>query len=1001
MADQGKSEHGEAAPGGPAIAFGRHLGRWGRARITALVALRPWEAGGDAIVLPIGADSAEPRGRWLDAFGQTLGKDELVARIVTVFRTEEEVVPRIRVLDVTLPSAPDVPGRRVRVLATRVDTEAGEAAEIEDAMRQAVLRAQDLGVRTLVVPVFAERDDGRARQVIQAMLTIESLPPPVELETVVLAAGSIHSFAEVGGPPVRAQAFANDASTGTDLLDASIEAGALAEMLMLRELEPPIVLGVLGGWGSGKSFALHLIAERMKQIRCLPVDATMAWASHRDSAFAYVGHVYTVRFDAWTYAKADLWASLMQTIFSELERQLTLEQRLAEAISPSDPAGKDENVRAEQRREKVRQGGPLWNVLSELDPAEQKRYLSLLTGPEYAEFERLARDGGAGKLWAEIQRRTEEQRKQLAEQNLQLDRLRLDAQRRRAELERQCDEEAVWMSYGALMRARAGSLFDRLRKVIESKDGDSIAGGPLDRLKAIPHLVLQRPLEFAIVVGVVLAIGGLAFWLVYDDARWRAVVAAVTGVVSLIGVWVHAGKAMFGELMKHYGEFQGFVEKVAAVHTEARSIRRKEVVDQDGTLKELEIEVVRIEASVTAASNELFGGEFASLREFVRARCEGESYDSRLGPLQGVQADLRELSRTLAPQSETDVGPLRDLFPRGPARVALFIDDLDRCPPQRVVEVLEATQLLVKTRLFVIVVALDVRFVSRALESVYGGVLSRHGAPSGLDFIEKIIQIPYRVRAIDPPGFGQYLRGQVAIGDDDDSAVPRVVDPVRDTSKPMVMPAAARGRRDAARRPPTDPDQRLHWQQLPTTVLRFSPGEVALLERCGGELALTPRAGKRLINVYKLLKILWHREPDRRPADQENEQAIVALVALSCAYPTVMREVFTFIDTREFHRPGMLLVEVPTVLAPACACTPYQEQLWARAVAAARRIMPPALKLDELDQRAFGLAQAFSFVGDAGFDPEDAAHAGFFDPDDVKAAASPAPPKGPRRFIEW
>jgi len=46
------------------------------------------------------------------------------------------------------------------------------------------------------------------------------------------------------------------------------------------------------------------------------------------------------------------------------------------------------------------------------------------------------------------------------------------------------------------------------------------------------------------------------------------------------------------------------------------------------------------------------------------------------------------------------------LFPRGLPRVVLFIDDLDRCPPARVVEVLEATQLLVKTRLFVVVMAM-------------------------------------------------------------------------------------------------------------------------------------------------------------------------------------------------------------------------------------------------------------------------------------------------------
>jgi len=976
--------------------FGRHLGRWGRARITAMVAPRPWDVGGEAVVLPIGADPRSPSGRWVADFATVLGKDELFARIATVFDHVDDLVPRVRLLDVTLPSAADVPGRRLRVLATRVDTVLADPAEVEDAMRQAVARAQDLGVRTLVVPVFAERDDATARRAVQAMLAIESLPPPVEIETVVLAAGSIEAFADVGGPPVRPQAFANDAATGTDLLDGGIEAGALAEMLLLRELEPPIVLGVLGGWGAGKSFVLHLVAERMKQIRCLPVDKNMAWASDRNNAFAYVGHLYTVHFDAWTYAKSDLWASLMQTIFHELERQLTLEQRLAEAIAPPAPDGKDDDVRAEQRHEKVRMGGALWGVLAELDPLEQRRYLSMLTGPEHAEFERLARDGGAGRLWAEIRRRTEDERKRLAQQSRELERLRLEAARRRAELERQCDEEAAWMAYGSLLRARAGSLFDRVRKVIEGKDENPLAVGPLDRLRAIPHLVLQRPLEFAIVVGVVLVVGGLAWWLVADDARWRAIVAAVTGIVSLVGVWVHAGRAMFGELMKHYGEFQGFVEKVQAVHTEARAVRRKEIVDEDGALKQIETEVVQIEATVTAASKELFGGEFGSLHEFVRARCDGEAYDRRLGPLQGVQADLRELSRTLAPQSEADLGPVRELFPRGPARVALFIDDLDRCPPERVVEVLEATQLLVKTRLFVVVLALDVRFVSRALETVYGGVLSRHGAPSGLDYIEKIVQIPYRVRPIDAQGFSQYLRAQVVIGGDEDAAVPRAIDPVREASKP---PVSARGRRDAARRPPTDPDQRLHWQQLPTTVLRFSPAEVALIERCGGELGLTPRAGKRLVNVYKLLKIVWHREPERRPRDAENEQAIVALVALSCAHPTVMREVFSFVETPEFHRPGMLVVDVPAALGPACARSPYHEQQWVRASAAARRILPPGLALAELDRRSFLLAQAFSFVGDAGFDPGDAAHAGFFDPDEL-GAPKPAAER-PRRLVEW
>ena len=53
------------------------------------------------------------------------------------------------------------------------------------------------------------------------------------------------------------------------------------------------------------------------------------------------------------------------------------------------------------------------------------------------------------------------------------------------------------------------------------------------------------------------------------------------------------------------------------------------------------------------------------------------------------------------------------MFPRGKPRIILFIDDLDRCDePDKVVEVLEAMQLLVKTDLFVVVPAIDLRLTA-------------------------------------------------------------------------------------------------------------------------------------------------------------------------------------------------------------------------------------------------------------------------------------------------
>ena len=86
-----------------------------------------------------------------------------------------------------------------------------------------------------------------------------------------------------------------------------------------------------------------------------------------------------------------------------------------------------------------------------------------------------------------------------------------------------------------------------------------------------------------------------------------------------------------------------------------------------------------------------------------------------------------------------------ETFPRGQPRIILMVDNLDRCPPGQVVNMLEAVQLLVKTKLFVVVLAMDVRYISRALEKEYEGILVQDGHPSGLDFIEKIVQVPYSI----------------------------------------------------------------------------------------------------------------------------------------------------------------------------------------------------------------------------------------------------------------
>ncbi len=45
------------------------------------------------------------------------------------------------------------------------------------------------------------------------------------------------------------------------------EAQAVAETIVFKDLQPPFVVGILGGWGSGKCFIFNLIEEHLKEIQ--------------------------------------------------------------------------------------------------------------------------------------------------------------------------------------------------------------------------------------------------------------------------------------------------------------------------------------------------------------------------------------------------------------------------------------------------------------------------------------------------------------------------------------------------------------------------------------------------------------------------------------------------------------------------------------------------------------------------------------------------------------
>jgi hypothetical protein len=99
-------------------------------------------------------------------------------------------------------------------------------------------------------------------------------------------------------------------------------------------------------------------------------------------------------------------------------------------------------------------------------------------------------------------------------------------------------------------------------------------------------------------------------------------------------------------------------------------------------------------------------------------------------------------------------------------RIVVYIDDLDRCPPARVVEMLEAIHLLLAVELFVVVVAVAPRWLLQALHSHYrdqltapatGAAVTDDGQalwqPSAVQYLEKIFQVVLTLPPLAADGY--------------------------------------------------------------------------------------------------------------------------------------------------------------------------------------------------------------------------------------------------------
>ncbi|PSN14247.1 hypothetical protein C7293_12545 [filamentous cyanobacterium CCT1] len=943
-------------------------------------------------------------------------------------------------------------------------------------------------------------------------------------------AGSRHPSVE----NLIAQSFKSDVAKGKDLLGIEAEVHALAEVLGMRALKPPLAVGILGGWGSGKSFVMHMMREKLNEIYQKPISKKHTWKLGKNDASEetsrgiteetielspYVGHIYQIYFNSWTYAKADLWSSLMQTIFHELNCQLTVERHLRETFSilravdlltnklaslkdstkldldkieklinwlinnrnengallkiidpkfwsqSSNEYKKIQKEQEELRKNtvhakpqqqevvnlkpscwanidwknfkqdidkyinegaserwqsiscndlheiwtlaqeyalgKIREGGEIWTIVNSEITANERdeiiekngslRQIGLLIWREI-----IASSRTQGVIWNELSNLRMRDQKELAsiEKNFLAVQKNFENQKRIAELSAKQKLEyrkiiTIWQpvlnqAYKLLgIEPAEIDTWKTLVSQLKTCRRAYIALGCLVALMIIAASPSwsERISALTEIIHTYLNIGKV--WLVEVYSKYWPVSLPITGLL-LQRVW-GTTKQYLNEVKKAYTELDSQYQRWLQEEQEKSNLVE---LSQEVENLRLQVEQKRRQVGLIADQDSLF--------DFINNRLQEDSYSRRLGLIHQISRDLDGLSQRLA-YNEQDVLSERwkhivELFPRGPARVILYIDDLDRCPPDRVVDVLEAVQLLINTPLFVVVLAIDDRYIARALENVYKGVLKRKGHPSGIDYLEKIIQIPYRTRPIMSSAIENYLKNHIETEAPQPAFSEQVLQPevaiaqqeqpqleVEDLSDDLLSKRTARETfKEILLETSVD------FELPPPQVVKLTPVEFATLTKYFRQVDLSPRTAKRLVNIYKILKILWFRSNRNQREDIDKlKEVVLALLILSGRYPVFMREVlleishfyeeqpyrsFTFEEDEDktlkdcFEEPLEYLD---------CLKDPYLKREWKKFSHDIQRIIPLDLKLRDLGEENFNLVLSFCFVGDIGYDPED------------------------------
>lgn len=232
-------------------------------------------------------------------------------------------------------------------------------------------------------------------------------------------------------------------------------------------------------------------------------------------------------------------------------------------------------------------------------------------------------------------------------------------------------------------------------------------------------------------------------------------------------------------------------------------------------------------------------------------------------------------------------------------RFLISVDDIDRCDPEKTLEVLEAIKLFLDTNGFVFFLAMDCRVVMKAVGVRYK-FMSKDGENSedmGRQYLEKIIQVPFHLPALSGLRLKELNRELLKPLLNESVPEPISVSPPVDAQPPKNSPTPAK--KGISKESDEDIVETDLRNQIELAEYRAILGFLDKLQE-----DMSPRLFKRFVSVYLIARNMYINW--RKRLDHENTlppAGFTHWLAISVLYPVEAKCFLSWPEASSWSKP--------------------------------------------------------------------------------------------------